>query len=149
MDHCYIFQSSLPEHLEVVFLLLTLEEHWEHLVILGLRHICLTHWCISCWLNFNMAILQGSSCGIYGANYPKWIITMKVKCCVTRFWFNVFSFWLGKIDPVNLYSPLGVIWFFHLSTFRPRGVPGWQVNCRCVSQPRWVGARRDTKGGEQ
>jgi hypothetical protein len=30
---------------------------------------------------------------------------------------------------------------------------GWsldrRVNCRCVSQPRWVGARRDTKGGEQ
>jgi hypothetical protein len=31
--------------------------------------------------------------------------------------------------------------------------PGWsldrRVNCRCVPQPRWVGARRDTKGGEQ
>jgi hypothetical protein len=24
-----------------------------------------------------------------------------------------------------------------------------RVNCRCVSQPRWVGARQDTKGGEQ
>jgi hypothetical protein len=23
-----------------------------------------------------------------------------------------------------------------------------RVNCRCVSQPRWVGARRNTKGGE-
>jgi hypothetical protein len=22
-----------------------------------------------------------------------------------------------------------------------------RVNCRCVPQPRWVGARRDTKGG--
>jgi hypothetical protein len=24
-----------------------------------------------------------------------------------------------------------------------------RVNCRCVSQPRWVGARRNTKGGKQ
>jgi hypothetical protein len=24
-----------------------------------------------------------------------------------------------------------------------------RVNCRCVSQPRWVGARWDTKGGER
>jgi hypothetical protein len=26
------------------------------------------------------------------------------------------------------------------------GVPGPTVNCRCVSQPRWVGARRNTRG---
>jgi hypothetical protein len=36
-----------------------------------------------------------------------------------------------------------------LSAFRPRGSLDRRVNCRCVSQPRWVGARRDTKGGEQ
>jgi hypothetical protein len=33
--------------------------------------------------------------------------------------------------------------------FDPRGSLDRRVNCRCVSQPRWVGARRDTKGGEQ
>jgi hypothetical protein len=31
----------------------------------------------------------------------------------------------------------------------PGGSLDRRVNCRCVSQPRWVGARRDTKGGEQ
>jgi hypothetical protein len=28
-------------------------------------------------------ILQGSRCGIYGANSPEWIITMEVKSCST------------------------------------------------------------------
>jgi hypothetical protein len=32
--------------------------------------------------------------------------------------------------------------------FDPRGSLDQRVNCRCVPQPRWVGARRDTKGGE-
>jgi hypothetical protein len=31
----------------------------------------------------------------------------------------------------------------------PGGSLDRRVNCRCMSQPRWVGARRDTKGGEQ
>jgi hypothetical protein len=35
-----------------------------------------------------------------------------------------------------------------LSAFRPRGSLDRRVNCRCVSQPRWVGARRSTKGGK-
>jgi hypothetical protein len=30
--------------------------------------------------------------------------------------------------------------------FRPRGSLDRRVNCRCVSQPRWVGARRNTRG---
>jgi hypothetical protein len=30
--------------------------------------------------------------------------------------------------------------------FDPGGSLDRRVNCRCVSQPRWVGARRDTKG---
>jgi hypothetical protein len=30
--------------------------------------------------------------------------------------------------------------------FRPRGSLDWRVNCRCVSLPRWVGARRNTRG---
>jgi hypothetical protein len=28
------------------------------------------------------------------------------------------------------------------------GVSGKRVNCRCVSQPRWVGARRNTRGSK-
>jgi hypothetical protein len=32
--------------------------------------------------------------------------------------------------------------------FDPGGSLDRRVNCRCVSQPRWVGARRNTKGGE-
>jgi hypothetical protein len=39
------------------------------------------------------------------------------------------------------------IWY--LSAFRPRGSLDRRVNCRRVSQPRWVGARRSTKGGKQ
>jgi hypothetical protein len=31
--------------------------------------------------------------------------------------------------------------------FDPGGSLDRRVNCRCVSQPRWVGARRNTKGG--
>jgi hypothetical protein len=33
--------------------------------------------------------------------------------------------------------------------FDPGGSLDRRVNCRCVSQPRWVGARRNTKGGKQ
>jgi hypothetical protein len=33
--------------------------------------------------------------------------------------------------------------------FDPGGSLDRRVNCRCMPQPRWVGARRDTKGGEQ
>jgi len=29
--------------------------------------------------HFELVILQGSHCGIYGANCPEWIITMEVK----------------------------------------------------------------------
>jgi hypothetical protein len=35
----------------------------------------------------------------------------------------------------------------YVSAFRPRGSLDRQVNCRRVSQSRWVGARRSTKGG--
>jgi hypothetical protein len=34
----------------------------------------------------------------------------------------------------------------YLSAFRPRGVPGPTSKLSLVSQPRWVGARRDTRG---
>jgi hypothetical protein len=39
-----------------------------------------------------------------------------------------------------------------LSAFRPRGGGGpWdrRVNCRCVSQPRWVGARWNIRGNKR
>jgi hypothetical protein len=34
-----------------------------------------------------------------------------------------------------------------MSAFRPGGSLDRRVNCRCVSQPRWVGARQNTRGG--
>jgi hypothetical protein len=40
-------------------------------------------------------------------------------------------------------------WRTNFRRFDPGGSLDRRVNCRCVSQPRWVGARRDTKGGEQ
>jgi hypothetical protein len=40
-------------------------------------------------------------------------------------------------------------WHANCRRFDPGGSLDRRVNCRCVSQPRWVGARRDTKGGEQ
>jgi hypothetical protein len=37
-------------------------------------------------------------------------------------------------------------WRANCRRFDPRGSLDQRVNCHCVSQPRWVGARRDTKG---
>jgi hypothetical protein len=37
-------------------------------------------------------------------------------------------------------------WRANCRRFDPGGSLDRRVNCRCVSQPRWVGARRDTKG---
>jgi hypothetical protein len=37
-------------------------------------------------------------------------------------------------------------WRANCQRFDPGGSLDRRVNCRCVSQPRWVGARRDTKG---
>jgi hypothetical protein len=39
-------------------------------------------------------------------------------------------------------------WRANCRRFDPRGSLDRRVNCRRVSQPRWVGARRSTKGGE-
>jgi hypothetical protein len=39
-------------------------------------------------------------------------------------------------------------WRANCRCFDPGGSLDRRVNCRCVSQPRWVGARRNTKGGE-
>jgi hypothetical protein len=39
-------------------------------------------------------------------------------------------------------------WRANYRRFDPGGSLDRRVNCRCVSQPRWVGARRNTKGGE-
>jgi hypothetical protein len=40
-------------------------------------------------------------------------------------------------------------WRANCRCFDPGGSLDRRVNCRYVSQPRWVGVRRDTKGGEQ
>jgi hypothetical protein len=37
-------------------------------------------------------------------------------------------------------------WRANCQRFDPRGSLDRRVNCRCVSQPRWVGARWDTRG---
>jgi hypothetical protein len=39
-------------------------------------------------------------------------------------------------------------WHANCRRFDPGGSLDRRVNCRCVSQPRWVGARRNTKGGK-
>jgi hypothetical protein len=40
-------------------------------------------------------------------------------------------------------------WRANCRRFDTGGSLDRRVNCRCVSQPRWVGARRNTKGGKQ
>jgi hypothetical protein len=40
-------------------------------------------------------------------------------------------------------------WRANCRRFDPGGSLDRRVNCHSVSQPRWVGARRDTKGGKQ
>jgi hypothetical protein len=37
-------------------------------------------------------------------------------------------------------------WRANYRRFGPGGSLDQRVNCRCVSQPRWVGARRNTRG---
>jgi hypothetical protein len=68
-----------------------------------------------------------------------------------------YAFWSHKMRS-HLFSLHPSIWEvvengMHFDStcrcFDPGGSLDRRVNCRCVSQPRWVGARRDTKGGEQ
>jgi hypothetical protein len=40
-------------------------------------------------------------------------------------------------------------WRANCRRFDPGGSLDRRVNCRCVSQPRWAGARQNTKGGKQ
>jgi hypothetical protein len=40
-------------------------------------------------------------------------------------------------------------WRANCRRFNPGGSLDRRVNCSCVSQPRWVGGRRNTKGGNQ
>jgi hypothetical protein len=56
---------------------------------------------------------------------------------------NQFKF-LAKKIVINLIEDV-----CYVSAFRPRGSLDLRVNCRRVSQPRWVGARRSTKGGKK
>jgi hypothetical protein len=52
----------------------------------------------------------------------------------------------GAQDTVRCARPELVLAIVGVST--PGGSLDRRVNCRCVSQPRWVGARRRHKGGE-
>jgi hypothetical protein len=40
-------------------------------------------------------------------------------------------------------------WHANCRRFDPGGSLDRRVNCRCVSQPRWVGARRNTRGSKR
>jgi hypothetical protein len=40
-------------------------------------------------------------------------------------------------------------WRANCRRFDPGGSLDRRVNCRCVSQPRWVGARRNTRGNNK
>jgi hypothetical protein len=40
-------------------------------------------------------------------------------------------------------------WRANCRRFDPRGSLDRRVNCRCVSQPRWVGVRRNTRGSNK
>jgi hypothetical protein len=52
----------------------------------------------------------------------------------------------GKLFVITQQAPT---WRVNSRRFDPGGSLDRRVNCRCVSQPRWVGARRRHKGGEQ
>jgi hypothetical protein len=63
----------------------------------------------------------------------------------------VFSFFLRKVFSKNIDHKLELILtlcFNSCRRFDPEGSLDRRVNCRCVSQPRWVGARRNTEGGK-
>jgi hypothetical protein len=52
----------------------------------------------------------------------------------------------GKLFVNTLQAPT---WHANCLRFDPRGSLDRRVNCRCVSQPRWVGARRNTRGSKK
>jgi hypothetical protein len=57
-----------------------------------------------------------------------------------------------RIKSVRHFRNTGEIVIKYISTcrrFDPEGSLDRRVNCRCVSQPRWVGARRNTRGKQQ
>jgi hypothetical protein len=49
----------------------------------------------------------------------------------------------GKLFVNTQHAPT---WRANCRRFDPEGSLDRRVNCRCVSQPRWVGARRNTRG---
>jgi hypothetical protein len=70
---------------------------------------------------------------------PKWSIVLGWKgCWRLPIWSLTGSCSSTRNRPLPSAPTVGV------ST--PGGSLDRRVNCRCVSQPRWVGARRDTKG---
>jgi hypothetical protein len=52
---------------------------------------------------------------------------------------------IGKLFVNTQQAPT---WRANCRRFDPGGSLDRRVNCRCVPQPRWVGARRDMKGGK-
>jgi hypothetical protein len=46
-------------------------------------------------------------------------------------------------------TQLAPTWRANCRRFDPRGSLDRRVNCRCVSQPRWVGARWNTRGNKK
>jgi hypothetical protein len=56
------------------------------------------------------------------------------------------TFQVQTVQINTLVGVAGCIWkYIRVSAFRPRGSLDRRVNCSCVSQPRCVGARRDTR----
>jgi hypothetical protein len=61
--------------------------------------------------------------------------------------WDSFNYWKPKapvIPALYIY-----ILYYICRRFDPVGSLDRRVNCRCVSQPRWVGARRNTRGNKK
>jgi hypothetical protein len=63
--------------------------------------------------------------------------------------YRPFRAWVGPGRVAQMYTySIYCLLFSCCRRFDPGGSLDRRVNCRRVSQPRWVGARRSTKGGE-
>jgi hypothetical protein len=66
----------------------------------------------------------------------------------TQIYIYWYSYWKQhEIKLYHTFTYIKALCFVGVST--PGGSLDRRVNCHCVSQPRWVGARRSTKGGKQ
>jgi hypothetical protein len=50
---------------------------------------------------------------------------------------------------ISITFPFFIFLIKYCRRFDPGGFLDRRVNCRCVSQPRWVGARRNTRGNKK